>query len=120
MKKSELLELLDELEKFSYYPNHSNFKLIKYLLKDYDEDAVELKALTKNIAKQIIDLLVDCYTSEQLIAWLDKNDWNVFHNIHNAEIKEYSEFRGDELIKILRNGNYLFRDEENEILVLSW
>ena len=120
MKKSELLDLLDELEKFSYYPNHSNFKLIKYLLKDYDEDAAELKALTKNIAKQIIDLLVDCYTSEQLIAWLDENDWNVFNNIQHSEIVEYSMLRGDELLKILRNGDYLFNDEENEILILSW
>ena len=120
MKKSELLDLLDELEKISYYSNHSNFKLIKKLLKDYDKDAKELEVLTKNIVRQIIDLFVDCYTPGDFINWLDKNDWNLFHNIHNAEIKEYSELRGDELIKILRNGNYLFNDEENEILVLSW
>ena len=120
MKKSELLQLLDELEAISYYANHSNFKLIKYLLKDYDEDAEELKAITKNIARQIIDLLLDCYTASDLIEWLEINDWNVFNNIQHSEIVEYSELERDELDEILDNNNYLFNDEENEILILSW
>ena len=120
MKRSELWELLDELKAINYYANHSNFKLIKKLLDNYDKDAEELEVLTKEIARQIIDVFVDCYKPGDLINWLDKHDWNPFYNIHNAEIKEYSELRGDELLKILRNGNYLFNDEKEEILVLSW
>jgi len=120
MKKTELLELLDELKKISYYSNHNNFKLINKLLKGYDEDAEELEVLTKEIARQIIDVFIDCYTPSDLIAWLAKNDWNPFYNIHNSEIVEYSELRGNELLKILRNGDYLFHDEENEILILNW
>ena len=120
MKKTELLELLEELEKISYYANHANFKLINYLLQSYNEDAEELEVLTKEIARQAIDLFLDCYTPADLIEWLAKNDWNVFNKIHHGEIKEYSELRGDELIRILKTNDYLFNDEENEILVISW
>ena len=120
MKKSELWELLDELKAITYYANHSNFKLINKLLKAYDANAKELEVLTKEIARQIIDVFVDCYKPGDLINWLDKRNWNPFYNIHNSKIVKYSELRGDELLKILKNGDYLFNDEENEILILSW
>ena len=120
MNKTELLQLLDELEAIPYYANHANFKLINKLLKGYDEDAAELKAITKNIARQVIDLLLDCYTSSDLIDWLYDNDWNPFYNIHNSYIKEYSEFEEDELEELLDTGEYLFNDDEEEILILCW
>ena len=120
MKKSELLQLLDELSTIDYYANNSNFKLISKLLKAYDEDAEELEAITKNIARQVIELLLDCFTSSDLIEWLDKNDWDVFYNIQHSEIVEYDELDEDELEEILNNNDYLFNDEEEEILILSW
>lgn len=120
MKKSELLELLDELERISYYSNHANFKLISMLLKNYDRDAKELEVLTKEIARQIIDVFIDCYKANDLINWLYKRNWNPFYNIHNSKIVKYSELRGDELLKILKNGDYLYNDEEEGILILSW
>lgn len=120
MKKIELLELLEELEAIPYYAKNSNFKLINNLLQSYDEDAEELKAITKNIAKQVIELLLDCYTTSDLVQWLANNDWNPFYNIQHSEIVEYSELERDELDEILDNNDYLFNDEENEILILSW
>jgi len=120
MKKIELLELLEELEIIPYYAKNSNFKLISKLLRAYEEDAEELKAITKNIAKQVIELLLDCFTTSELVKWLDNNDWNVLNNIQHSEIVEYSEFEEDELQKILDNKDYLFHDGENEILILSW
>src|SRR5690606_11098684 len=116
MKKTELLELLDELDSIPYYAKNSNFKLISILFKDYDEDAAELKAITKNIAKQVIELLLDCYTPKDLIDWLEANDWYVFNNIQHSEIVEYSELGEDQLQKILDNNDYLIHDEENDIL----
>ena len=120
MRKSDLLRLLEELESIDYYSNNSNFKLISKLLKAYDEDAEELEAITKNIAQQVIDLFLDCYTPSDLIEWLDLNDWNVFNNIQHSEIVEYSELEEDELEEILNNNDYLFNDEDEEILILSW
>ena len=120
MKKSELLQLLDELSTIDYYANNSNFKLISKLLKAYDEDAEELEAITKNIARQIIDLLLGCFTTSELVKWLYKHNWNPFYNIHNSEIVEYDELDEDELEEILNNNDYLFNDEEEEILILSW
>ena len=120
MKKIELLELLEELETIPYYAKNSNFKLISMLLRSYEEDSEELEVLTKEIARQIIDLLLDCYTTSDLVQWLANNDWNVFNNIQHSEIVEYSELERDELDEILDNNDYLFNDEENEILVISW
>ena len=120
MKKSELWELLDELKAVNYYANHANFKLINRLLKDYDKDAKELEVLTKELARQIIDVFIDCYKPGDLINWLYKHNWNPFYNIHNSKIVKYSDLRGDELLKILKNGDYLFNDEEEQILILSW
>lgn len=120
MTKKELLQLLERLEKSTYYSYNSNFKLISKLLRDYDENAKELEAITVNIANQVIDLLLDCYTTSELVDWLDNNDWNVFNNIHHSEIREYDEFEEDELEEILNNGDYLFNDEDEKILIISW
>ena len=120
MKKTELLQLLDELSTIDYYANNSNFKLISKLLKAYDEDSEELEAITKNIARQVIDLLLGCFTTSELVKWLDDHDWDVFYNIHNSEIVEYNELEEDELEEILNNSDYLFNDEDEEILILSW
>ena len=120
MKKIELLQLLDELESIDYYSNNSNFKLISKLLKVYDEDSEELEAITKNIARQVIELLMECNTSSDLINWLDKNDWDVLNNIQHSEIVEYNELDEDELERILNDRDYLFNDEDEEILILSW
>ncbi len=120
MKKTELLQLLDELESINYYANNSNFRLINKLLRSYEDDSEELETITKNIARQIIDLLLDCYTTSDLVDWLERNDWNVFNNIQHSEIVEYSELEADELEKILDNNDYLFNDEDAEILILSW
>ena len=120
MTKKELLELLERLGKHNYYSNNSNFKLISKLLKDYEENSKELESITVNIANQVIDLLLDCYTTNDLVDWLEVNDWNVFNNIHYSDIREYEEFEEDELQEILNNGDYLFNDEDEKVLVISW
>ena len=120
MTKKELLQLLENLEANTYYSYNSNFKLISKLLKGYEEDAKELEAITVNIANQVIDLLLDCYTTSELVDWLEINDWNVFNNIHHSEIREYDEFEDDELQEILDNNDYLFNDEDEKILIISW
>lgn len=119
MTKKELLELLERLEKSNYY-SHNSFKLISKLLRDYEEDAKELEAITVNIANQIINLLVQCFTTSELVDWLDNYDWNVFNNIHHSEIRKYDEFEEDELQEILDNGDYVFNDEDEKIIIIRW
>lgn len=120
MTKKELLELLERLENNTYYSYNSNFKLISKLLRDYDEDAKELEAITVNIANQVIDLLLDCFTTSELVDWLEHYNWNIFNNIHHSEIKEYDEFGEGELQEILDNGDYVFNDEDEKIIIISW
>lgn len=118
MKLNEMKEKLEQLEKIAYYNKSIQFMIIKkYLLEDRKEDDVDMLELTNNLLEQIIDLFMD-YNMEDLMKWLDKNNYDPIIDFRYAEIYEYNELESEDLERL--KDDCLFNDEENELLVVSW
>lgn len=120
-------QLLDYLDSVDYYQRESTGKLLRKLVAGTDEDDLDFKkALEDGVTVQIIDLLMDCYSAEDLIDWLADHDMDIFDNYRYADVEYLEDYDDLEDMKENSEAFYngepdcLFINEDKGVYVISW
>lgn len=127
MTKQEFINQLEDLNKHNYYSNNAIFQLILKLVKGTDENDLDFKEVLKDeMGLEIINLLLDCYNSEDFLKWLSENDYDIFNNYRYCEKVYKSDYENDEDFKENSGCFYgddidcLFYNEKTGVYIKSW
>ena len=119
MTKQELLKKIESMENEEFYDKKPDASFVLKLSKNVDEDSRDLEEMTPNLFEQHIDLLLDCYNREELLIWLENQEFNPIKDFGEAEIYKKddvdSQEEWDNLVQ-----DALFYDEDEKIIVRSW
>lgn len=80
-------------------------ELIERLWDEEDPDCLEAEAL--GFKEQIIELLVDCYTSDDLIEWLSRNNMCPANDFRFADIEEKADHTEEEWEEICEDALFV-------------
>lgn len=114
-------ELISELENAcDYYLKNPIYNLIVKLIKSTSENDPDLKQVIEDkMWFPIIDLMLECYTTEEALKWLCDHDWDVFadYRFANTKTKEemIEEYGEDEY-----DWDYLMANNDRSVCVIDW
>lgn len=120
MTKEELVFELENVES-NYYTHNPIYNLIVKLIKGTNENDPDLKQVMEDkMYFSIIDLMLECYTKEDAIDWLDKHDWDVFVDYRFAITKTRDEMIADYGDEDEDYWDYTMCNEDRTIFVIEW
>lgn len=91
-------QLIEKLQGWSdYYQQQSIFKLLLRLVESTDENDSDFKqVLADEMGEEIIRLFMDCYDTEELLKWLDNNDYDLFMDYRYSDRIYRDDYESDE------------------------